>query len=83
MKRAYGTKGQNILDCARLFDSYKDWHDALHMDTPDDAARENAAFRLAITANRLMVRFKTVAKETGKTWVYHIALFIVPRTVRK
>lgn len=30
-----------------------------------------------------MVLFKAVAKETGKTWVFRIALFIVPRTVHK
>ena len=83
MKRAFGVKGQNLLDCARLFDAYKDWHDALHMDTPDAGAREKVALELALTANRLMVLFKAVAKETGKTWVFHIALFIVPRTVHK
>ena len=83
MKAAYGNKGQQLLDCARLFDAYKDWHDATHLETPNDAARESAALRLAITANRMMVAFKAVAKETGKTWVYHIAVFIVPRTVRR
>ena len=83
MKRAYGAKGENILDVARLFDTYKDWHDALHLSTPDQAARERVALRLAVTANRLMICFKAVAKETGKTWVYHIALFIVPRSVAK
>ena len=83
MKAAYGNKGQQLLDCARLFDAYKAWHDATHMETPDDAQREAVALQLAVTANRMMVAFKTVAKETGKTWVYHIALFIVPRTVRR
>lgn len=83
MRQAFGLKGQQLLDCARLYDAYKDWHDATHMATPDDATREAVALRLAITANRLMVAFKVVAKESGKTWVYHIALYIVPRTVRK
>ena len=83
LKRAYGIKGENLLEVARLFYAYKDWHDALHMETPDKEAREKVALRLAITANRLMIRFKAVAKETGKTWVYHIALFIVPRSVLK
>ena len=83
LKRAFGLKGQQLLDCARLFDAYKDWHDATHLPTPDDVARETVALRLAITANKMMVAFKTVAKETGKTWVYHIALYMVPRTVRR
>ena len=61
----------------------KAWHDATHMETPDAAAREAVAYTLAITANSMMVAFKTVAKETGKTWVFHIALFIMPRTVHK
>ena len=77
LKRAYGIKGENLLEVARLFDAYKDWHDALHLETPDEEAREKVALRLAITANRMVIRFKAVAKETGKTWVYHIALFIV------
>ena len=83
MKAAFGIKGQQLLDCARLFDTYKAWHDATHMETPDAAAREAVAYTLAITANSMMVAFKTVAKETGKTWVFHIALFIMPRTVHK
>ena len=83
LRAAFGNKGQQLLECAQLFDAYKDWHDATHRETPDDAARESVALLLAKTANRLMVAFKTVAKETGKTWVYHIALFIVPRTVRR
>ena len=83
MRANFGNKGQQFLDCARLFDAYKAWHDATHLDTPTDADREAVALKLAVTANRMMVAFKTVAKETGKTWVYHIALFIVPRTVRK
>ena len=84
LRRAFGLKGQQLLDCARLYDAYKDWHDATHLPTPDaPAAREKVALKLAITANRMMVAFKVVAKETGKTWVYHIALYIVPRTVYK
>ena len=83
LRAAFGNKGQGLLECAQLFDSYKAWHDATHLETPNDAARESVALKLAQAANRLMIHFKTVAKETGKTWVYHIALFIVPRSVRK
>ena len=83
LRAAFGNKGQQILECAELFDAYKDWHDATHLDTPTDAECQRVALKLAITANRLMIAFKTVAKEAGKTWVYHISLFIVPRTVRK
>ena len=83
MRHAFGLKGQQLLDVARLYDSYKDWHDATHLSTPDAAARESVALKLAITGNRMMHAFKVVAKETGKTWVYHIALFIVPRTVHR
>ena len=83
MRQAFGLKGSQLLDCARLFDAYRAWHDATHLATPEDSDRERVALKLAITANTMMVHFKTVAKETGKTWVYHIALYIVPRTVRK
>ena len=83
LRAAFGNKGQQLLECAQLFDAYLDWHDATHMDTPTDADCERVALRLAVTANRLMIAFKTVAKETGKTWVYHMALFIVPRSVRR
>ena len=70
------------MDCTWY--THQAWHDATHfLETPDDAACEAVALKLAITANRLMIAFKTVAKETGKTWVYHIALYIVPRSVRK
>ena len=83
LRSAFGIKGQQLLDVARLYDAYQAWHDATHTETPTDAAREAVALKLAVTANRMMVAFKAVAKETGKTWVYHIALFIVPSTVRK
>ena len=83
LRAAFGNKGQQILECAQLFDAYKAWHDATHLDTPDDDACEAVALRLALSANRMMRAFKTVAKESGKTWVYHIALFIVPRIVCK
>ena len=83
LRANFGNKGQQLLECARLFDAYKTWHDATHLDTPDDSACEAVALKLALSANRMMRAFKTVAKESGKTWVYHIAVFIVPRTVRK
>ena len=83
MRAAFGNKGQQLLECAQLFDAYVAWHDATHLETPTDADCEKVALKLAVTANKMVTAFKTVAKETGKTWVYHIALFIVPRTVRK
>ena len=83
MRNAFGVKGQQLLDTARLFDAYKEWHDTLHLATPDAAARERAALQAAIAGNRMMIAFKAVAKETGKTWVFHIALYIVPRSVHR
>ena len=83
MRNAYGVKGQQILDTARLFDAYKEWHDTLHLETPDAAARERVALQAAIAGNKMVIAFKAVAKETGKTWVFHIALYIVPRSVHR
>ena len=31
----------------------------------------------------MIIYFKALAKETGKTWVMHIALYIAPRMVAK
>lgn len=49
MKNAYGVKGQQLLECARLFDRcYKARHDAGHLATPDEVARERATLKMAI-----------------------------------
>ena len=48
MKNAFGVKGRQILECARLFDAYHQWHNAGHIETPDEAARKQAAYQMAI-----------------------------------
>ena len=52
LKNAFGVKGRQFLECARLFDAYKAWHDAGHMDTPDEAARKESALKMAIAGVR-------------------------------
>ena len=53
------------------------------MATFDAAARESVALRMAVAANAMTEKFKVVAKESGKTWIFHIALFIAPRQVAR
>ena len=52
MKKAFGVKGRQFLECARLFDAYHQWHDASHMDAPDEAARHQAAYKMAVRRRR-------------------------------
>lgn len=82
VRGAFGNKGQQLLDCAQLYYAYLAWHNVpvVHTETLDGNARDTVALQLAVTANKTMIRFKAVAKETGKTWVYHVALFIVPHS---
>ena len=48
MKKAFGVKGRQFLECARLFDAYHEWHSAGHIDTPDEATRKEAAYKMAV-----------------------------------
>ena len=79
----YGVKGQQLFNAASLWDAYKDWHDTTFMTTLDEEARQSVALHMAVAANAMMERFKVVAKESGKTWIFHIALFIAPRQVAR
>ena len=81
LKKRYGVKGQQLYNSATLWDCYKEWHDTMFLATPDATAREEVALQMAIAANAMMEKFKTVATESGKTWIFHIALYIAPRQV--
>ena len=76
-------KGQQLFNAATLWDSYKAWHDTTFMETADEAARHAVALQMAIAANRMTAQFKVVAKESGKTWIFHIALYIATRQVAR
>ena len=79
----YGVKGQQLYNSAMLWDSYKEWHDSTFDITLDKEARERVALRMARAASEMMAWFKVVAKESGKTWIFHIALYIAPRQVAR
>ena len=66
-----------------LWDSYKDWHDSTFEPTLSAGAKEAVALRMARAANEMMRWFKVVAKESGKTWIFHIALYIAPRQLAR
>ena len=53
------------------------------MATPDQAERESVALQMALAANLMMAKFKLVAAESGKTWIFHMALYIAPRQVAR
>ena len=83
LNNRYGVKGQQLFNTAKLWDSYKTWHDTTFMPTPNEAEREAVALRMAVAANELTSWFKVVAKESGKTWIFHIALYISTRQVAR
>lgn len=83
LTRRYGVKGQQLFNSAMLWDSYKDWHDSTFEPTLSAGAKEAVALRMARAANEMMRWFKVVAKESGKTWIFHIALYIAPRQLAR
>ena len=83
LTKRYGVKGQQLFNAASLWDTYKEWHDTTFMAAFDAAARESVALRMAVAANAMTEKFKVVAKESGKTWIFHIALFIAPHQVAR
>ena len=83
LTKRYGLKGQQLFNAASLWDAYKEWHDTTFMATFSAEAREAVALRMAVAANSMTEKFKVVAKESGKTWIFHIALFIAPHQVAR
>ena len=79
----YGVKGRQLYNTAKLWDAYKQWHDTMYMATDTEAARESVALKMAVSANAMTEKFKTVATESGKTWIFHLALYIAPRQVHR
>ena len=82
LRARYGAKGKEILNQARLYDCYVRWHNTNYINTPDEAGKATAALANALAAHDLVVAFKSAAQETGKTWIFHIILFILPRMIR-
>ena len=58
------------------------WHNTNYLDTPSDAAKASVALASALAAHDLVVAFKAAAQDTGKTWIFHIILYILPRMIR-
>lgn len=56
-------------------------HNTNYLDTPEQAGRASAALANALAEHDLVDAFKAAAQDTGKTWVFHIILFILPRTI--
>ena len=83
LTKRYGLKGRELFNAASLWDAYKNWHDTTFMATPDEAARKEVALRMVVAANAMTTWFKLVAKESGKTWIFHIALYIATRQVHR
>ena len=83
LTKRYGLKGQQLFNAASLWDAYKEWHDTTFMATFSAEAREAVSLRMAVAANSMTEKFKVVAKESGKSWIFHIALFIAPRQVAR
>ena len=83
LKKRYGAKGQQLYNTATLWDCYKAWHDTTFMKTADEAERHAVALQMAVAANAMTQKFKLCAAESGKTWIFHMALYIAPRQVAR
>ena len=53
------------------------------MKTADEAERHAVALQMAVAANAMTQKFKLCAAESGKTWIFHMALYIAPRQVAR
>ena len=56
MRARYGAKGKEILNVAHMYDMYIAWHNTNYLETPDDAAKVEAALASALAGASLPLR---------------------------
>eukprot|EP00965_Chrysotila_dentata_P191087 6174301-Pleurochrysis_carterae.AAC.1 len=72
--------GKSLLLLLRAYDKYRDWRETLDIPTTREPSdRQRAALRMAIAAVKLAEIFDEVADGNGKTKMFHIISYIIPR----
>eukprot|EP00965_Chrysotila_dentata_P013014 429527-Pleurochrysis_carterae.AAC.1 len=64
------------------YDAYSDWRWTMDLATLDDADKERVALKAAQKAVTLMGIFNDLSDSNGKTKMFHVIVYIVPRFIR-